>query len=286
MMPLLISPEVSRALGGVRIMVGPKRMYDLFDALSNAHAKAGDAATVDDLAEPWRSMTQELLDGGSAAKGDVVGHQFHGNQWTQGGGSNSSSGNGSQSFDDLQASFVGDLMIEPNTQEGLEHAQGIWAGSFEDCTAIQNATDDMINGSNPQASGQYDGQAVFCARALNDAMTGGNGHFQTSDALLRGIADPTGAIAARFEVGKSVDWNIAAFTTDPNLANNFATFDNGLLLKTEGRVQGAVISSDEDGWSYDERVVGGSFEVVSKETNSDGQTVVTIRQTHNVPRIY
>ena len=192
-----------------------------------------------------------------------------------------------QDFKNAADSLFDEMDAPPSEESMQQYAAGFWAESFDACKGIQEATDDWINGRPLNASGDYNELAVFSAKTLNDSMTGGTfGYFESDETHYRGIEDPDGNIAAKFEVGKTVEWNIAASTPQLELAQMFVD-DKGVLLKTEGTVSGAVISTadDENGSEWTEHVIGGSFQVLDKTTDENGTTVVTVKQTDGPVRI-
>ena len=192
-----------------------------------------------------------------------------------------------QDFKNAADSLFDEMDALPSEESMQQYAAGFWAESFDACKGIQEATDDWINGRPLNASGDYNELAVFSAKTLNDSMTGGTfGYFESDETHYRGIEDPDGNIAAKFEVGKTVEWNIAASTPQLELAQMFVD-DKGVLLKTEGTVSGAVISTadDENGSEWTEHVIGGSFQVLDKTTDENGTTVVTVKQTDGPVRI-
>lgn len=114
----LSSPQGSNLLSAVRLSITTDQLFYFYAAIKTALRKAGDDATTNDLAEPWRTMANDAIDGSlkvseptakslattlyeiasaeianfirnydsSAVKGDVAGHAFHGNQYTGGEG--------------------------------------------------------------------------------------------------------------------------------------------------------------------------------------------------------
>jgi len=64
----LVSPEGSNLLGAVRLMATPQQLPNFFAAIADAHKRAGDLATTNDLDEPWLSKVNKLLPG-LASKG-------------------------------------------------------------------------------------------------------------------------------------------------------------------------------------------------------------------------
>ena len=151
-----------------------------------------------------------------------------------------------------------------------------WQMSFAGCSRTQDTVDDLLNGRNPSSRTEKAPQSAFAAIQLVDYMTNADSprHYEGTDSLYRGLSDQDGTIAASMNVGDTLKWGIASFASDNDLAGQFLDNGKGVMLETVGRVVGGNLGQ--------EQVLGGDFNIVAKNVDSDGVTHVTIQQAANI----
>ena len=226
-----------------------------------------------DLVPSWAKASEIL-------KGDIAGHEFHGNQYTQVGASGSTEPMSKERLADLANLYIKVSRLNPATSVGRAVTDPfmIRRSCFEaelharlsgEHIPSEWKVGSVINHADPEQQAQAIKDADDFMRAISD-------NSKVYPVLQRGFFDKGGELVKQFVEGKTIDLPLASFSTDPEVASTYAQGgrgpmnigdgNNNVVIHTIDAVGGTLAPYTNIPYWQSQVLTGGRFIVDKVET--------------------